>query len=106
MYGCVFEPDPETALFGFSLSLLNRSVSMQRTVKYGMIIARKVILKLWKSDTVRQFKTWLTELTDTLHVEKVCYGMMDSLNKFSDIWQLFLYHLAQYNTDSDQQQNK
>ncbi len=59
MYGCVFEPDPETALFGFSLSLLHHSVSMQRTVKYGMIIARKVILKLWKSDTVfkdmRQF---------------------------------------------------
>lgn len=35
MYSCVFDPDPEIALFGFSLSLLNHSVSVQSTVVYG-----------------------------------------------------------------------
>ncbi len=55
MHGCVFTPDPEIALFGYSISLLDHNVSVQSTIIYGMIIAKSVILKLWKSDTVPQF---------------------------------------------------
>ena len=97
MYSCVFEPDPMIALFGVSASLL------KHRVLYGMVIAKKIILKIWKSDTVPQFKIWLSELIGILHIEKVQYGMMDNLNKFSDIWQPFLAHLDKHNTDLDQQ---
>lgn len=51
---------------------------------YGMVIAKKVILMLWRSDTVPLFKNWLTELISVLHMGRVRYGMMDSLNKFTD----------------------
>ena len=68
-----------------------------------MVIAKKMILKLCKSDSVPQFKIWLSELIDVLHMEKVQYGMMDNLNTFSDIWPLFLAHLDTYNIDLDQQ---
>lgn len=97
IYGCVFKPDPEIALFGFSSSLQNHSLSLQRTIMYGMIIAKRVILNLWKSDTSPQFKTWLTDLTSVLHIEKIRYGMMGSLDKFSNIWQPFLDYLTQFN---------
>ena len=71
MYSCVFEPDSMIALFGVSPSLLKHRVSVQSTIMYGMVIAKKMILKLWKSYTVPQFKTWLSELIGVLHMEKV-----------------------------------
>lgn len=43
-------------------------ISMQMTLMYGMVIAKKVILKLWKTDKVPPFKMWLTELTEILHM--------------------------------------
>ena len=103
MYNCLFEPDPMIALFGVSPSLLKHKVSVQSTIMYGMVIAKKMILKLWKSDTVPQFKIWLDELISILHMEKVRYSMMDNLDTFSDIWQPFLAHLDKYNMDLDQQ---
>lgn len=102
IYDCVFKPDPEITLFGYSISLLNPSLSVQNTIMYGMIIAKKLILRLWKSETVPHFKTWLTELTSVLHMEKIRYGMMDNLNKFYNTWQPFLDHLAQLNRDPSQ----
>lgn len=103
MYSCIFEPDPMIALFGVSPSLLNHRVSMQSTIMYGMVVAKKMILKLWKSDTAPHFRIWLSELIGILHMEKVRYGMMDNLNKFSDIWEPFLAHLDKYNTELEQQ---
>lgn len=44
---------------------------MQMPVVYGMVIAKKVILKLWKTDKVPQFKMWLTELTEIFYMERL-----------------------------------
>lgn len=53
-------------------------------------------------EAVPQIKTWLSEFTGILHMEKGWYGMMDNLNTFLDIWQPFLVHLAKYDTDPHQ----
>lgn len=98
MYGCVFEPDPEMALFGYSSFLSDQSPSVQCTIIYGMVIAKKMILNLWKSDTVPLFKTWLTELTSVLHMEKIRYSLMGNLAKYFSIWQPFIDYLAQFDT--------
>ncbi len=103
MYGWVFTPDSEIALFGYSISLLDHNVSVQSTIIYGMIIAKSVILRLWKSDTVPQFKTWLTYLTGILQMERVRYGVIGNLHKFYSIWQPSLDNLDQCNAVSDQQ---
>lgn len=103
-YGFTLTPEPEIAIFGYSRSLLDHNVYIS-TIIYGMIIAKSVILKLWKSDSVPQFKTWLTYLTQILHMERVRYGIIDNLAKFYNIWQPFLDHLDQYNADSEQQCN-
>lgn len=63
--------DPQTALFRYSSLLINYSNSMQMPVVYGMVIAKKVIFKLWKTDKVSQSKMWLTELTEILYMERL-----------------------------------
>lgn len=96
MYNCQLLPEPTAALFGISPSLLRLSSSKRHTVVYGMIIAKKVILTLWKTDTIPQFKMWLTEITNILHMEKVRYTVSDRLDKFTEIWQPFIDYLAQH----------
>ena len=102
MYNCVFKPEPEVALFGYSLSLLPQSIPVQHTIMYGMLIAKRLILMLWKSETVPLFKTWLSELTSLLHMEKIRYSLTNNLKQFYKIWQPFLDHLAQFDGDLEQ----
>lgn len=63
MYNCTLELDPVTALFGSSSSLLRLSLAAQTTVLFVMVVAKKMILTLWKSETVPQIELWLAELT-------------------------------------------
>lgn len=46
MYGFMFKPDPEIALFRYSVSLMNSNDSVQITIIYGMIIPKSIILRL------------------------------------------------------------
>ena len=93
MYGSEFRPDPNIALFGYSLSLRKQGHSVQSTFMYGVIIAKRCILRLWKSETVPTFQEWLSELTGVL--ERVRYGLLNKLRVFYKVWQPFLDHLAQ-----------
>ncbi|CAI5660574.1 unnamed protein product [Oreochromis niloticus] len=93
IYNCTLEPDPIIALFGSSSSLLHLSSAAQTTVLFGMVIAKKIILTLWKTDIVPQFKMWLTELTALLHMERIRYILADKLSNFFDVWQPFLDHV-------------
>lgn len=68
-----FNPDPETALFGYSSILEKMDKNIHSIVAYGMIIAKRCILKLWKSDSSPQFATWLREFIAVLHIEKLKY---------------------------------
>ncbi|XP_027881709.1 uncharacterized protein LOC114149798 [Xiphophorus couchianus] len=98
VYGCALVPDPQIALFGHSPSLRNCSISMQTTVVYGMVIAKKVILRLWKTDKVPQFKMWLSNFTEIIHLEKLRYVVGFS-NKFCSIWQPVLDYLSRSKVD-------
>lgn len=99
IYNCEFKPDPNIALFGYSRSLLTQSFSVQNTFMYGVIIAKRLILRLWKSETAPTFKDWLSELTGVLHLERLRYGLLNRLKVFFKIWQPFLDHLAQLDGD-------
>lgn len=94
MYNCEIKPDPIVALFGYSLSLPNQSLSLQNTLMYGVIIAKRMILRLWKSVTTPTFENWLSELTGVLHLERLRYSLLNKLKIFYKIWQPFLDHLA------------
>ena len=72
---------------------------MQNTFMYGVIIAKRLILRLWKSETVPTFQEWLSELTGVIHIERVRYGLLNKLRVFYKIWQPSLDHLAQLDGD-------
>lgn len=99
MYNCVFKPDPQVALFGYSMFLLPQSMRVQHTIMYGMVIAKRLILMLWKSEAVPLFKTWLSELTSLLHMEKIRYSLSGNRREFYKIWQPFLDHLEDFEGD-------
>ena len=86
-------PDPETALFGHSTTLENLDHNARTILVYGMVIAKRCILKLWKSDSAPQFDTWLSELMGILHVERLRYDLSGNSQKFLAIWNPVLQHI-------------
>lgn len=69
--------------------LLDHNGSVQSTIIDGILITKIVILRVWKSDIVPQFKMWLTYLTGILNMERVWYEVMGNLDTFYSIWQSF-----------------
>lgn len=59
----------------------------------NIIIAKKLILLLWKGKDTPSLKMWLTELTTTLHLEKIRYTMHDNMIDFEKIWQPLISYL-------------
>lgn len=86
---------PDHALSGCSLSLRTCGLWAQTTFMYGVIIAKRLILRLWKSGEAPTLKEMLSVLTELLHMERLRYDMMDKLKIFQNIWQPFSDLLAQ-----------
>lgn len=70
---------------------MGRNVTM--VVAYGMVIAKRCILKMWKSDSPPKFEAWLRELVGILHIEKLRYEISGNLQKFHGVWRPILEHL-------------
>ena len=87
------DPDPILIIWGISEELRKLNVAQQRLLAYGLIAAKKLILLLWKKKEVPSFKHWLTDLTDTLHLERIRFILKDKLRDFQKIWQPLISHL-------------
>lgn len=96
-YSCALkvniDPDPETALFGYSRALENRDRNLSTVIAYGMVIAKRCILKLWKSDSLPQFETWLREFIGVLRIEKLRYEVSGNSQKFHVVWRPILDYM-------------
>lgn len=57
-------------ILGISEGLRKLISTQQQLLAYGLITAKKLILHNWKKKEVPSFKQWLTDLTDTLHLER------------------------------------
>ena len=73
-------------IFGISEALRTLSVTQQQLLSYGLITAKKHILMGWKGKEVPTKRRWLTELTDTLHLEKIRYTIKDKPERFEKVW--------------------
>lgn len=69
--GIVVQPEPLLIILGVSESFTNLNRAQQCFISYGLIIAKKTILTLWKSVNAPPSKMWLDELTNTLHLERI-----------------------------------
>lgn len=54
---------------GFSLRFID--LKYQKTVQYGMTLAKKTILRIW--NRAHTFETLLLEFSSVLHMEKIRY---------------------------------
>ena len=83
------EPGHRMIILGHSEALSKLTASQQRFVSYGLIAAKKLILKFWKGAEVPPVRLWISDLTDTLHLERIRFILSDKLKQFSKIWSPF-----------------
>lgn len=60
---------------------------------FGMAIAKKLTLRVWKKDFVPTFEQWLRELANTLCLERLRYYNEDKMNMFGTMWDAVLKSL-------------
>lgn len=70
VYGYDLLPDPETGIPGWSHQLDTLSHWKDLSLQRRMVITKKIILKVWKKETSPSCELWLTELSNTLYIEK------------------------------------
>ena len=51
-----------------------------------MMLAKKLILRVWKLDSVPTYDLWLGEMSNTLHLERLRYYKDDRGDVFDKIW--------------------
>lgn len=78
VYNCNVIPNPSKAILGRDQHIQNLSRLQSKTIKYGMVVAKRIILALWESETVPFFQTWFQEVINLLHTERIRYSI--SLN--------------------------
>ncbi len=92
--GIVIKPDPLLIILGVSETFKTLSKAQQCFISYGLIIAKKQILTLWKSTYVPTSKMWSEGITDTLHLERIRYILRGRLQHFNKTWQPLMLYLA------------
>lgn len=92
------KPEPLFIILGISEFFRKLSVAQQRFLSYCFIIAKRLILILWKSTTVPTSKMWLEDLTNTLHLERIRYVLKDRLKLFNKTWEPFISFLKTTNS--------
>ena len=89
------QPEPLLIIFGISDILRSLTVAQQQLMSYGLITAKKLILMCWKGKEVPTMRRWLTDLTDTLHLERIRYTITDKPEKFERVWGPLITFLEQ-----------
>lgn len=84
-------PEPRLAMFG---CVQTRTIPgiMRQPLELGMMVAKRLILKEWKSPTPPHFNVWLSEMMSLIQMERHLIRTY-SANTLSKMWDPFLSHL-------------
>ncbi len=93
--------DPATAVLGWSASLQSISHAFRLPIQYGMMIAKKCIICVWKKKSKPLFRIWLPELSSTLHVERLRYSISGNIDQFDASWRPLFNHLLKTSNNGD-----
>uniref|UniRef100_A0A0S7EX59 LIN1 n=1 Tax=Poeciliopsis prolifica TaxID=188132 RepID=A0A0S7EX59_9TELE len=85
-FGKKWDPEPLIAIIGVSSALRPATKQEKTAVLFGTVIAKRLILRFWKKDSVPTFDLWLGELANTLHLERLRYYNEDKVSVFEKIW--------------------
>lgn len=85
------QPEPELVIFGCSPTSELLPVKLQGPLELGLIVAKRIILREWKSPTPPSFQLWVTDMMSIIQMERFSKYSKDSL---LDVWNPFLEHFA------------
>lgn len=89
-------PNPVVIIFGIIQKTDMLRYAERCFISYGLITAKKIILQLWKGKDVPSLKMWITELVNTLHLEKIRHAIYGNLIEFENIWQPLVSFLGDH----------
>ena len=83
-------PDPLCDLFGYSQKIHHCPKKAHILIAFTSLIARRLILLLWKSQTPPTFNRWIKDIMHFLKLEKINFTLKGSLQDFRTVWTPFL----------------
>lgn len=86
-------PDSLLIILGCSNFCLTLPSSLQKALMFGMVIAKRVILREWKSASPPCFKKWLNDMVSCIYLEEIRYTLSVTHHKFLEIWGLFILYI-------------
>ncbi|XP_055516170.1 uncharacterized protein LOC129712047 isoform X1 [Leucoraja erinacea] len=90
------EPNTEMIIFGVMEDGNKLNASQNLFLNYGLIIAKKLILKFWKGTSIPTLKMWIASMLDTAHLEEMRFLLMDKSDQFITSWSPFVVFLESY----------
>ncbi len=85
--------DVELAIFGFSQHTSTLPKALQQALTLGMIVAKRLILKNWKSSSPPSFRLWTMNMISVIQMERLRFLRSYAIEKFSAVWGSFLKYL-------------
>lgn len=85
-FGKNLVPSPLVAVLGATSVLPSTNKHEKKAIQFGMGIAKKLILRLWKMDCVPTYDLWLGEMSNTLHLERLRLYNEDGGGLFDKTW--------------------
>lgn len=95
----LWEPDPLVAILGATGDMTLNSGRDKWPVFLGSVLAKKLILQMWKSEAAPTFEMWLRELGEILHVEKLRFKIAGRKKAFDKAWGPVLEYLRDLRED-------
>ncbi len=84
VYSVNLEPEPCIGLLGAENAFCSKYQT--QAISLCMLLAKNLILQMWKADTVPTFEMWARELGNMLHLEELRFILKDKLPTFIKIW--------------------
>lgn len=95
------EPTPLLIIFGTSEHSIQLTNAQQQFLSYGLITAKKLILMFWKKKEAPTLRMWLSELCNTLNLERIRLLLRDRGPQFDQIWYPFICYSGNSRTEID-----
>ena len=84
------EPNPITAIFGVPNDDVPITSPQANFIAFSSLIARRLILRNWKSDKPPTFTGWVKDVLSFIPLEKLRYDRFKSRQKFLKAWSPFI----------------